>query len=611
MLRYRKTALATLLLAIAPFSVSARAQALEFVSADSLVVLRIKNVSDLSTKSGKFFTDLGVVQAKPAMADPLKAFQDKSGIKEGLNPAGDAAAVLLNGKSEAGKENAYMLIPVSDYAKFKSNFADAKDDGEITSFHFKTDANEHFMAHWGNYAAISMVKEVVATKPTSALKPTGNVAREMETKDAVLYANIIELRKIALPAIDKGKKQFLSMFEKQMKGAAGGQQMQSMIKAVITRYIDVAEGYLRDADSAVVSFNLTDSGVNIGMLSDFQPDSYSGKLVTQLKGTTDPLLTGLPSGKYIAYGGATFDPKVTTQIFNDFVGPMMTDMTAASTDPKATADMTKAMDAMKQAFAAQTGITLGIVAPRSQIGAESLYQGIEIIHGDSKTFTTAMREIMPAMAEAMSPAPPAPAAGAAAAPPAPSSFKIDSKENAKTIDGVSFDQYTLNFVINPKTPEEAQMAQAIAFIYGPNGLTYYDGAIDDKTTLFTFGLNEKALTDASASIKKNQNTLGELAPVKAVDAQLPKSRVAAGYFAADELVNTVVFYAKQFGMPVNMQLPPDLQPIASAVSTDGATLRTDIIIPTQLVQSITAAVMQTMMQMQGGQQGAPPNGGGL
>jgi hypothetical protein len=611
MLRLRKSAVAALLLAIAPFSSSARADTLELIPADAQVVFRIKNVSTLSTKSGKLFTDLGVVQAKPILGDPLKAFQDQSGIKEGLNATGDAAAVLLPGKTVDGKERAYMLIPISDYAKFKSNFADAKEDGEMTMFHFKNDPRDHYMANWGQYAAIAPDKSIIAAKPTNLLKPTGNLAKELDSKDAVIYANIVELRKVAIPAIEKGKTQFMDMMGKAGKGAAGGQQMQAMMKAAIVRYIDVAEGYLRDADSAVVGISLTDTGINVGVLSDFQPESYSGKLVANLKGTSEPMLTGLPAGKYIFYAGASFNPDVSKQVINDFIGPMITDMGSANTDPKVTADMNKAVETLKLAAGSQKSIAVGLVSPRSQLGVESLYQGIEVVKGDSKTFISAMRDLMPVFAEIMNPAPAAAVAGAAPANPA-TGFKVDSKQDAKTIDGVSFDQYTLNFVITPKTPEEAQMAQAITFIYGSNGLTYYAGAIDDKTTLFTFGLNEKSLTDAEAAVKKNENVLGNLAQVKAVDAQLPKTRVAAWYFAADELVNTVVFYAKQFGMPVNLQLPPDLQPVAGTLSADGATLHADVTIPTQLVQSITAAVMQTMMQMQGGgQQGAPPNGGGL
>ena len=84
---------------------------------------------------------------------------------------------------------------------------------------------------------------------------------------------------------------------------------------------------------------------------------------------------------------------------------------------------------------------------------------------------------------------------------------------------------------------------------------------------------------------------------------LPKQRIAVGYLALDNLANAVVAAMKQQGMPLQFKLPPNLPPIGVALSSDGSAGRVDTVIPTKLVESITAAVMQAMMQNNGQQKG--------
>src|SRR5207249_3181030 len=74
------------------------------------------------------------------------------------------------------------------------------------------------------------------------------------------------------------------------------------------------------------------------------------------------------------------------------------------------------------------------------------------------------------------------------------------------------------------------------------------------------------------------------------------------YISVDNLVATGAAYAKQFGMPVNLPLPPNLPPVGMTASTQANTARFDTYIPSQLVQSMIAAGMQMFMALQGGAQ---------
>ena len=117
------------------------------------------------------------------------------------------------------------------------------------------------------------------------------------------------------------------------------------------------------------------------------------------------------------------------------------------------------------------------------------------------------------------------------------------------------------------------------------------------------------MTAAVNAVKANQDTLSQLPQVQAVNANLPQqNRLGVFYFPIDNLVNTGVTYAQRFGMPVKLQIPPNLPPVGFAASTDGNALKFDSYIPSQLVQSLVAAGMQAFMAMQGGGQPGGPGG---
>ena len=96
--------------------------------------------------------------------------------------------------------------------------------------------------------------------------------------------------------------------------------------------------------------------------------------------------------------------------------------------------------------------------------------------------------------------------------------------------------------------------------------------------------------------------------VKPIAAALPKKRFAEAYYCVDEVFSTGVRAAGQFGMPVNVTLPPDLQPIGVTVGSSEGALEINSYVSSDLIQALISAGMQVYMQMQGGGGG---NNGGL
>jgi len=589
-----KLGVGLVLLALTPF---ARAQVLDYVPADALAVVKVNKLADVNAKVIKLANELGLAQMQPALADPLATLMDKAGWKNGLDKTGDAAIVIMGGPAKAGprgmRPEMLVLLPVTDYAAFVANFANPVVEGEITQVTVPNTPRPQFVTHWGKYAAMTNTKTVVAQKPEGLKISSPVIAKEFESKDVVLFANMPALREKALPQIRKFRDMMMTrMKTQQAKMGPYG----NMAEAAIGQEFAAVEAFIRDSTGAALSLNISDAGLNFAGVADFAPESYLGQNIAKIESTDDSGLAGLPNGKYIAYGGYKMSPALGKMLM-DFTTPIIKSMAHEN-------EMGPMVENMQKMIMSSKSATMGIVAPRGALGTTSLVQGYTITHGDATAIANGMRQYFTMLGTALVPPASAPApATTAPAEAAPNvTFHTDVKANAKVVDGISFDMYSLQIAMNPRNPQEAQAAQGLAFLYGPNGMTYYMGVINDQTVLTVMG-NDNLLGDAVTSAKANTDVLGQKANVKAVAAQLPKNHVAIGYFALDELLTTVATYAAQFGFPVNLQLPPDLPPIGMAVTTENSSARAEAHVPTQLVQSIVAAVMQTMMQMQGGQGG--------
>jgi hypothetical protein len=574
-----------------------RAQVLDQVPASAVAVLEVRDLQAASDKVAKFAKTLGIDQFDPRFADPLGTVQDEFELKQGLNKSGDMAIAFFapdtknKEGADEGKPNApqvVVLIPTGDYKAFLGNFEDVKDGGNGISEVTVPKNKEHlFVAEHGKYAAAAMKKALLSVPV--GLKLDGPAAKEAATKDAIIYVDLKALR----PLMEKGMKEVRETIAKQMKDPKAAQanpfatpQMARLMDA----YLNFGEKLIHDARSATESLNLTDTGVAFTALADFEPDSDLGKLVAQVQNTDEPLTSGLPAATYFAFGGAKLTPEVTMKMFTDFLEPMFK-------DPKADAkgeDLTKAFDAMKEALAAMKTMAFGYAATAGAPG-EGLMTVVAVAHGDAHKIIEAQKAALPAMSSMM---------GSMG-----TKTTVDATFGApKSVDGVETLPYAIKFNFDPNDAQAAQAQQAMSIIYGRGGLTGVFAAVNDQTFLNLQGNNDKLLADAIASAKANTDTLDQAGPVKKVSGELPKQRAMEFYVALDNIAATAVKVLKQQGVAVPFKLPPNLPPIGVSAGTDGTTARIDALIPTQLIQSITAAGMQAFMQMNGGPGAGQGNG---
>lgn len=571
-----------------------RADVLAQLPGDALVVLKVNNLKGTSDKFARFAQDLGVAAMEPRMEDPLGFVQEQTKMVNGVNTAGDLGIAFLNPDTSGADvdRSIVILIPVTDYQAFVGNFEDAQVDGDVTQVKMGDSDEPGYLANWGSYAALSPAREVVAKKPNGGFKVPAAVAKQLSDRDAIVVANFNQLRSKLAPQLAEAREEIISEMEAGLGNDPNAEKFAPLIKPIVNRLVDVADSFLRDAEAATIGLSLTEDGIATTVLAEFTPDSYLGKLVTASKDSRDHLLAGLPSGKYLMYGGTISDPEVAVKFLDDLALPVVKEIVAAGPEFKA---VDAYYQGLRQYVAANTGSTFGLFKPSGQLGAGAIIQGVSVLQGDADKMIDGYRQMTSSQQDIMR---------ALGLPD--NQMQVSFTENARTIDGVNFHLMQSDVAVGDPGDPQAEMArQFITMFYGSEKVNVYMGTVNGNLLSF-IGASDEAVSSAIAAVKGGSSPLADSTTLKAVASNLPTERVAAVYIQLDEIVNTGVSYARAFGMPVGIQLPPDLPPIGVTFGSDGSALRFDSYVPTQLVQSLVAAGMQAAMQMGGG-----PGGGGL
>lgn len=597
MSRLLRTTVATLAAVMLLAGNLARAGVLDQVPGETLFVIKVSNLKGTSDKFARFATDLGVAAMVPPLQDPLGALKEQIGISNGLNEAGELAIAFLDpaAAGDAGPdESVLLLIPVSDYDAFVKNFADAKTEGDISEITTPNSGAPSYVMKWGEYAALTPAKSLLSIKPTG-LKVSGVAAKETG-KDLVFFANMPNIRGKLQPMLAEGRESLLSEMEGELQNEPELAKFAPVLKALVGRMLDVADTFLRDANAATIAINFVPEGLNTSVVAEFDQGSYLGKYVAGSKNTSESLTKNLPAGKYMMFGGSVGDPEQTAALLNDLAGPVLEELRKVGGDQAAEIDKMYAnLLAYVKAAKAQS---FGLTAPQGEVGTAALIQGFSVYEGDAAAMKKAYMDMTAGQEKLMT------AFGLPA-----DQFKYTVTPNAKTVGGVSFDQVVSSMKFDPNDPSSAQAEQMMKFMYGPNGMTFNIGLLDNDTLVQSFGLPDEQLAAVIEAARKGEDPIGALPGVKAVNAQLPSSRAAAIYIPVDEVVNTGLNVAKQFGFGVNVQMQPDLPPIGASIATEGTALRIDGHAPTQLISQLIAAGFQIGMQMnQGGGQNRGPGG---
>jgi hypothetical protein len=558
----------------------AKAQVLQQVPSNALMVVKVNKLKQTSDKLGAFLKQIGVVEMQPDLADPLATLQKKTGMVQGIDAARDMAFVLLDpgaGKNPNDKSMLF-LIPVSDYKAFLGNFPGAKTEGAITEIQFPNEPEPGYATQWGKYVALTPNKENLAKKPTGITAPV-LAAKELTNKDIVVYGNMAAIRAKVLPQFKTNRPQMIANLENHLTQLDESKKKYApVIRVLANQALNALEAAVRDTQSASFSLHFAPEGIKTTLLTEFDPASYMGKTAAQVMNSNGTMLKGLPEGKYLLFGGGVQDPKLAGKIVDDFVGPAMAELKPLGADAKPIIDY---INAIRNYVSAYDGNSVGLFAPTAPLGTESLVQQLAISHGNAKVMQTSFQQMIVSQQEVMR-----------MLNPKAANAVMTLTPKAKTMDGVTFDQISTQFNADPQNPQEMQAAQMLKFVYGPNGNTGFVGALNDTQTLIAMGLNDVQLGKSIAAARAAQDVLGQTPAVKTVAANLPAKRVVVIYVSVDTIVSTALNYARNFGLPFNMQIPADQPPVGVTVATEGPAIRMDGYIPTQLIQTLVSAGIQ-------------------
>jgi hypothetical protein len=575
---------------------SVRAQVLNQVPAEALAVVKVKNLQDVSGKIAALAQKWGLANLVQELNDPLGSLMAVANLGPGLDKNGEAALAIMMPAAGFGAPDpdVLVLVPITDFKAFAGSLPNAKAEGDLTTFS-AGGRGAKFAADWGKFAAISPQKELLGKKPTG-LKAGVATAKEFEGKDLIAFANIKEIRKFALPELQKNKGQLLANIERGMANAPGANAKYApVLKAYMSQLVAVAEGFLSDCDSASFGINLNKEGISTTLMAEFREGTYAAKALASMKGTDASFTAGLPDGKYFMYGGVASQGEGGLQILNDFLAPIEKELAALGNDGKGVVDY---VNAMKDYFRAAKQMNFGWVAPSANaiMAQEGLIQMVSVVHGDPAKLSAAQKKMLETQGALMK------ASGADAM-----GIKSTSTPAAKTVDGVTLDLFSTTFDIKPNTPQEQQMAMMMGILYGAKGMNGYVGTVGADRTVNIVGGTDALLSSAVAAAKTNEDALGKGVAGK-VSAALPQNRLAAFYLSIDTIATTVLDVMAMQGLPGGVKLPPNLPPLAGAVATDGTAIRVDGYIPAQTVESLISAGMQMYFKQQGGGGAGKPGG---
>ncbi len=587
-MRRARNLTAAAVLMMAAMAGSARAEVLDVVPSDAVMVVRVKNLEDVSKKIADLSQKLGLAGMAQQMNDPLGAIKQQTGVSAGINNAGDAAMVVLKPVDEESEEPpVVVLIPVSDYQAFIGNFQNSKTEGDVTTVTLPTDVEPSYVAKWGDYAALAPKREFVAAKG-AGIKVAGVSAETLAGNDLVVWANMPALRPLMADALDEMQTMVMSEMEDEMAADdADSGKFLPVAKVAVTQYFTAINSFFRDSEAAMLTMNLAPGGIQFGAISEFKGGSYIGNINSQLKSVNSSFTAGLPSTPYAFYGGYTANSEVLNKLLEDIGGPILKEVNALGEEAQAKS-VNEVLDAAKAMISASREVRQGILAPRSVLGEQSLFQTVTLIDGDVKAiqgslekYTTGLSAILTAMGEM----------------PGQGKMDMGYQADARNVAGVSFAAIKVN-VTPPENDAEA--AQAMAMIYGPDGLNQYIGAIDDDTVMMFAGLTDDQAAAAVNAAKAGENKLATQKGFALTQEGLPAQRVGVMYIALDEIARSGIHYAQSMGVPVQITLPPNLPPIGVTVGAEGNVMRVQGYVPTPLMQAMVSAGLQAFMGMGGG-----------
>ncbi len=429
-----------------------------------------------------------------------------------------------------------------------------------------------------------VAQAIAQSKSNLTTKLSPDEINALTNLDLILWVNTKQTFSIFKPQID-GLMAMFAMMQAQDGGPLAKKQA-DMTKSQVDMFV-------LGLKSLTVGISIDKAGLGVRTIATVNPGTV---LATQMKlaDTKEPLLTGLPLGKYVLALGQQMHPEQTKAAMqqldtylamaSDIEGvpqeklaelkEIITSLVTSLNSVKATLE---ALPPSDQGLAGVT-IVLGTddAAKFVTLGNRKIAVGMEVCSAVMKNAD----ENLPALTDIVVHAPKAEAGPAG--PVAQIRFDLSKIEEM----------------------DDEDLAEILKII-GKEGPVVRMAAANAKNVVVTFGGGKAYFDRAMAAAKSDQATLTNDPGIKKVAAHMPTRRAQVMYLALDhamELVNNVKMAVD--GQPLPMPVPTVNAPIALTTSGGTGWSRFDLLFPTELL--VVAKNMGMAMNGMGAPPAAPP-----
>jgi hypothetical protein len=508
----------------------------DLLPGDAPLVVFARNAKSISGKIGAVAKRRGSEkQWKDEALDPLASVIATTGAKNGIRADGDVGfAMWVKPQMEM-----LVLVPVSNYEQFLGNFPQVQVQGDLQEI--KVQNTRYWCTKREGYAALALAADTLKRAQVPAEKLPESFAdtlkmdvvyitRPAEFFKALAGENPMQmLRDKALADFDNPPANWPEMAKK----------LAPVLKPLVARGMDVYGGMAMGTSKQIIGLSLSDDGFRYRAHYGFEPKSDAGRLIATLKNSDEPLLANLPDEKYVAFGGVALGDRGGNML-NELLDPVIQQWKTQGEDAKPLMDLAHAL---MQTATPMRAVSFGVmVQPRKD--QAPVIRGSAIISGDSRNVVAGIRSTASAANSLME--------------QFKTGVKIEAAQGVVRIGNTTFDRVRLSG-LPAGTPE--------VFINA--------GAIDPKTTLVTVALDSAWLDQAARAARDGKNTMSANAGVRAVDAMLPKARLAVVYTSPAELFKVMQMQGAK-DMP---ELSPDLPPAGIAFTIVDSDLRLDMAVP--------------------------------
>jgi len=183
---------------------------------------------------------------------------------------------------------------------------------------------------------------------------------------------------------------------------------------------------------------------------------------------------------------------------------------------------------------------------------------------------------------------------------------IELKKGAEEVDSIKVD----HFILDPSKAEQMEEEELahIKKVVGSDGIVIRMAAADSKHVVLGLGGGKTHYATAMKAAKSGATGVSSEKGLAEMSKSLPKNRTAEVYLDVDTTARLVKRMIVAAGEQDPIAQVPDIgAPVAFVGSIDGAVVRSDLVVPMEVIRGVRAMVMSSMQAMQGG---GPDGAGG-